>query len=195
MSGGWRRVCLAGLSPGSLLLQISCLFPHQPPLCHKLACSQPMNMLISPLFEQYDLRIGYPGVANTEHGVGGFAVICISFISACCYTLSLSLPFSLPFSPHASISVSLSFSFTSPLKWESDHNLSFQSVTLSHNLLLICWSEYLKHKIWVVGVFRFFFPLLGIRLGTVCLEVDFEMTGGPFHCIFTGIGLSIFPKL
>lgn len=71
--------------------------PHQPPLRHKLACSQTMNMLINPLFQQQELRAGFAafaGVANTENGVGGFPVVCISFISACCYTLS---PFLLPF--------------------------------------------------------------------------------------------------
>lgn len=87
----WCRICLAGLPPGSLFLQISFLFSHQPSLCHKLTCSQSMNTLINPLFEQYDsLIICFPGVANTKNGVGGFAVICTSFISACCYTISFS---------------------------------------------------------------------------------------------------------
>lgn len=176
-----------------------CSRSHQPPLYHKLACSQPMNMLNNPLFGQCDLPwIGLPRVANTKNRVGGFAIMCISFISACCYTLPTSLPFSLAFSPHASISVPLSFLFTLFLKWESDHDFSFQLVTLSHTRgisSVICWSEYLKCKIWVVGVFGFFFPLLGMRFGTVCLEMDFETTGVSFHCVFTGIRVTRFLKL
>lgn len=87
-----KYACLAGLPPGSLLLQISCLLPHHPPLYRKLACSQPMNMPINPLFEQYDLlRFGFPGVENTERGDGAFAIILISL--DLCLLLDL---FSLP---------------------------------------------------------------------------------------------------
>lgn len=106
--GWWRRVCLAGLPPGSLPLQISCLFPHHPPLYRKLACSQPVNMPINPLFEQYDLlRIGLPGVANAEKGVGGFAVIHIS-LDLCLQLDIFSLPPSLP------LSLSLCLSYSPP---------------------------------------------------------------------------------
>lgn len=101
--GWWRRVCLAGLPPGSLPLQIACLFPHHPPLYRKLACLQAMNMPINPLFEQYDLlRIGLPGVANTEKGVGGFAIIHIS-LDLCLLLDLFSLPLCFYLCPFASL--------------------------------------------------------------------------------------------
>lgn len=164
--------------------------PPPPPLYRKLACLQPMNMPINPLFEQYDLlRIGLPGAANTEKGIGGFAVIHISLDLFLLLDLFSLLPrlYLCPFVSliHLLPQVGGRSWFFFPIA---------QAAMMGREILTCVLS------VWVLetqglgssGLEGLLSPTRNQRVETLCLEVEFEMTVGSAHCICTGIDLRIY---